>query len=187
MSDDSPVFPLISKRRRLPDEGTLEVFVADEQADRPVQAERWGTLAEQVLDAEGIRGAAELSVLFVDVLSMTELNRRFMDVEGPTDVLAFPLEDDLVGTGRWPDSGSSGPLTNRAEINEAPLLLGDVVICPSIAARNAEEHGRSEDDEIALLVVHGILHVLGMDHATPEEQQQMQAKEQSLLDRFHRA
>jgi probable rRNA maturation factor len=187
MSDDSPVFPLTSKRKRLPDEGTLEVFVADEQADRPVHAERWGTLAEQVLDAEGIRGAAELSVIFVDVASMTELNKRFMGVDGPTDVLSFPLEDDLVGTGRWPDNGSSGPLTNRAEISDAPLLLGDVVICPAVAARNADEHDRSEDDEIALLVVHGILHVLGMDHASPEEEGQMQAKEQSLLDRFYRA
>jgi probable rRNA maturation factor len=186
MTDDSPVFPLTSKRRRLPDEGTLEVFVANEQNVEPVEAARWGRLAEQVLDAEGIRGAAELSLLFVEEAAMAELNKRFMDTEGPTDVLAFPLEDDLVGTGRWPDNGTAGPLTNRGEVSDAPMLLGDVVICPAVAARNAPEHAGTYEDEIALLVVHGILHVLGMDHAFPEDEAAMQLKERALLERFHK-
>jgi probable rRNA maturation factor len=77
------------------------------------------------------------------------------------------------------------------ELDELPSLLGDVVVCPSVAARQAGEHGGplhdgTVDDEIALLVVHGILHVLGMDHAEPEETAAMQAKERSLLERFHR-
>src|SRR5260221_11510916 len=70
MSD--PVYPLTSKRRRLPDEGVLEVFVANEQADHPVDSAQWQLLAEQVLDAEGIRGDAELSLLFVDKAAITE-------------------------------------------------------------------------------------------------------------------
>src|ERR1700704_3865143 len=104
-----PGYPLTSKRRRLPDEGNVEVFVADEQSKHPVDGTRWQRLAENVLQAEGIRGDAELSLLFVDELTMGELNKRFMGQDGPTDVLAFPLEDDLVGAGRGPDNGPPGP------------------------------------------------------------------------------
>jgi probable rRNA maturation factor len=184
---NEPGYPLTSKRRRLPDEGVLEVFVANEQAAAPVDTERWQRLAEDVLAAEGIRGDAELSLLFVDELAMGELNERFMGVEAPTDVLAFPLEDDMVGAGRWPDNGPTGPSGHRNDAGEPPLLLGDVVICPAIATRNAPQHAGTYDDEIALLVVHGILHVLGMDHADPEEEAAMQAKERALLERFHRS
>jgi probable rRNA maturation factor len=182
---NEPGYPLTSKRRRLPDEGTVEVFVADEQSVQPVDGARWQRLAEDVLDAEGIRGDAELSLLFVDELTMSELNKRFMGEDGPTDVLAFPLEDDLVGAGRWPDNGPTGPQSNRVELEEAPLLLGDVVVCPSVASTNAPSHAGTYEDELALLVVHGILHVLGMDHADPEEEAVMQAKERDLLARFH--
>jgi probable rRNA maturation factor len=185
-----PGYPLTSKRRRLPEEGSIEVFVADEQSrgsSHAVDGARWQKLAENVLRAEGIRGEAELSLLFVDESTMTELNKRFMGQEQPTDVLAFPLEDDLVGAGRWPDNGPTGPASNRIEVEEAPLLLGDVVVCPSVAAANAPSHAGTYDDEIALLVVHGILHVLGMDHADPEEATVMQAKERSLLERFHQS
>ena len=180
-----PGYPLTSKRRRLPDEGTIEVFVADEQSSQPVDGARWQKLAENVLAAEGIRGDAELSLLFVDASTMAELNKRFLGEDSPTDVLAFPLDDDLVGAGRWPDNGPTGPASNRVEVEEAPLLLGDVVVCPSVAATNAPFHAGTYDDEIALLVVHGILHVLGMDHADPDEAAAMQAKERSLLERFH--
>jgi probable rRNA maturation factor len=181
-----PMYPLTSKRRRLPDEGVLEVFVANEQADQPVDTARWQRLAEQVLDAEGIRGDAELSVLFVDEATIAELNERFMGSAEPTDVLSFPLEDDAVGAGRWPDNGPSGPSGHREEVVEPPLLLGDVVVCPQVAARNAPAHAGTYDDEVALLLVHGILHVLGMDHADPDEERAMQAKERALLERFHK-
>ena len=184
MSD--PTYPLTSKRRRLPDEGTLEVFVANEQAAQPVETSRWQQLAENVLEAEGIRGDAELSLLFVDEETITELNERFMGANEPTDVLSFPLEDDVVGAGRWPDNGPTGPSGLREDAGEPPLLLGDVVICPQVAANNAPTHAGTYDDELALLVVHGVLHVLGMDHADPDEERTMQAKERALLERFHR-
>ncbi|MGH9247015.1 MAG: rRNA maturation RNase YbeY [Acidimicrobiales bacterium] len=178
-----PPLPMSGHRRRLPDEGALEVVVYDEQRQHPVDLGRWRLLAEHVVEAEGIRGEAELSVIFVDELAMTELNQHYLGEEGPTDVLSFPIDDDLAFTGRWPDGSTPGP---RREPGDVPLLLGDVVICPSIAARNAPTHAGTYDDEIALLLVHGILHILGMDHATQSDESAMQARERQYLERFHR-
>ncbi len=179
-----PAPPRSGRSRRRGDEGDIEVFVADEQSAHPVEVARWEGLARNVLAAEGVTGDAELALLFVDEPTMAELNDRFMGHEGPTDVLAFPIDDDDVMIGRSPDGSTSGP--DRGPANDVPLLLGDVVVCPAVAARNAPSHAGTYDDEIALLVVHGILHVLGMDHAEPAETQVMQARERDLLDRFHR-
>lgn len=169
-------------RRRGP-EGTLNVFGADEQAVVEIDVDRWVQLARDALTDEGVAGEAELSILFVDETAMAELNQRFMDKVGPTDVLAFPI-DETGPIGRWPDAGTTGPDRDE-DPNEAPLLLGDVVVCPSVAARQAVDHGVSLDDELALLVVHGVLHVLGHDHAEADEAARMQARERDLLDRFH--
>lgn len=188
MSDPpEPIFTPMSKRRDRGGEGVPEVFVADEQDAEPIDVVRWGRLAEQVLEAEGVRGAAELSVLFVDEIAIAELNERWLDGKGSTDVLAFPIDDDLVEVGRSPDSGSTGPDRSPAEAGDTPVMLGDVVICPAVAKRNAPQHAGTYDDEIALLVVHGILHVLGMDHADQEEAEVMQRRERELLERFYRA
>lgn len=169
---------------------TASVFGVDEQDDEPVDVMRWVRLAEQVLADRGVRRRSELSVLFVDEATMTDLNERHMGADGPTDVLAFPLDDEVVEHGRWPDNGTTGPDRPMHDA-DVPVLLGDVVICPAVAARQAAEHAGtphhdgSLDDEIALLTVHGILHVLGMDHADPEETAEMQATERDLLARFH--
>lgn len=165
---------------------TLEVFVADEQGDRPVDTVRWATLARNILEAEGVKGEAELSMLFVDEAAMADLNKRFMGKDGPTDVLAFPIDDDPVEGGRSPDSGGSGPGYLPAEPSDLPALLGDVVICPAVADRNAPDHAGTYDDEIALLVVHGILHLLGMDHAEDDEAEAMEQRERDLLEQFHK-
>jgi probable rRNA maturation factor len=171
--------------RRRADEGELEVFVADEQAAHPVDVARWEALARNVLETEGVSGEAELALIFVDEATMAELNERFMGHDGPTDVLAFPIDDDAeIGVGRSPDGGTNGP--DRTPGDDVPLLLGDVVVCPAVAARNAPSHAGTYDDELALLVVHGILHVLGHDHAEPDEAERMQARERDLLARFHR-
>jgi probable rRNA maturation factor len=162
----------------------VQVFGADEQSVAPVDVGRWVALARDVLVAEGVAGEAELSLLFVGEDAIAELNRRFMDVEGPTDVLAFPIDDPVVA-GRWPDAGTSGPDRDDPQHDDLPLLLGDVVVCPSVARRQAPGHAGSYDDEMALLVVHGVLHVLGHDHAEPEETAVMRARERELLDRFH--
>ena len=165
---------------------SLEVFVADEQSERPVECERWARLAEAVLRAEKVRGDAELSVLFVDEATITAHAERFLGHEGPTDVLAFPIEDEPLPSGRSPDGGGNGPGWEPPEPDGMPLLLGDVVICPEVAARNAARFGRPYEDELALLLVHGILHLLGMDHENNEEAEAMEAREQELLDAFHR-
>jgi probable rRNA maturation factor len=171
---------------------SVSVFGVDEQDDEPMDVGRWVRLAEQVLDAEGVRRTSELSLLFVDAAAMAELNERYMGKAGPTDVLAFPIDDDGIEHGRWPDNGSTGPDRPPVDMDDVPILLGDVVVCPSVAAAQATEHagkghhGGTLDDEVALLVVHGILHVLGHDHAEPDETAAMQAKEQAHLAAFHR-
>jgi probable rRNA maturation factor len=160
------------------------VFVADEQSDFPVETMRWVALAEAVLADEGVRGDTEVSVLFVDEATIADLNSRFLARQGPTDVLAFPIDDEPVEGGRSPDSGGSGP-GFAGSLDDLPTLLGDVVICPSIASRNAPEHAGTYDDEIALLLVHGLLHLLGHDHEDTEEAEAMEAKERALLERHH--
>ncbi|MDQ3979313.1 MAG: rRNA maturation RNase YbeY [Actinomycetota bacterium] len=164
----------------------VAVFAADEQSDEPVDTLRWVRLAEAVLEAEGVRGDAELSMLFVDEKAMAELNLRFLGRQGSTDVLAFPIDDDVYEGGRLPDSlGPAGP-ADDIEPSDLPTLLGDIVVCPAVARRNAPTHAGTYEDEMALLVVHGILHLLGMDHADEEEATVMERREQELLDRLHR-
>ena len=182
--EDLPPLPRAARRRRPPPEGDVEVFGVDEQDEHPIDLARWVDLAHASLLDSGVRGEAELSLLFVGEPVMAELNKRYMDKDGPTDVLAFPI-DDPIDSGRWPDSGSTGPDREPPELSELPMLLGDVVVCPSVAARQAPDHAGSYDDELALLVVHGVLHVLGMDHAEADEAAAMQARERELLDRYH--
>jgi probable rRNA maturation factor len=164
---------------------TLDVYAADEQADHPVAVERWSRLARAVLEAEGIVSDTEVSLLFVDEATIASLNERFLDKRGPTDVLSFPIEDEADRSGRSPDEGGTGPGSIEPDTGRL-LLLGDVVICPAVAARNAVDHGVSLDDEMALLVVHGILHLLGMDHEVEAEAERMERREQQLLARYYR-
>lgn len=182
--EDLPPLPMSRRRRRPPAEGDIEVYGADEQSAHAVELARWVDLARSTLVHEGVRGEAELSLLFVDEDVMAELNQRFMGSSGATDVLAFPIDDPIDG-GRYPDAGSTGPDREPPDVAELPVLLGDVVVCPAVAARQAPEHAGSYDDELALLVVHGVLHVLGHDHADAEETAAMQAKEREVLERYH--
>lgn len=164
------------------------VFAADEQSSHPVDTMRWIRLAENVLADEGVRGETEVSLLFVDEQAIADLNSRFLGKEGPTDVLAFPIDDEPAPGGRSPDEGGTGPGGPLAsEEEEIPVLLGDVVVCPTVAERNAAEHGVTVDDEVALLVVHGLLHLLGMDHLESAEAERMEQRERELLARFHRS
>ncbi len=164
---------------------TLDVYAADEQADHPVAVQRWSRLARAVLEAEGIVSDTEVSLLFVDEATIASVNERFLDKRGPTDVLSFPIEDEADRSGRSPDEGGTGPGSIEPDTGRL-LLLGDVVICPAVAARNAVDHGVSLDDETALLVVHGILHLLGMDHEVEAEAERMERREQQLLARYYR-
>ncbi len=157
--------------------GSPTVVCADEQNDVDIDAARWAALAEAVLHAEGAIG--ELTLTFVDRAEMASLNGEYMGVESPTDVLSFPLDTA--------DSIQPGDVDadNQHSDHSPPVLLGDVVLCPAIAAIAAPDHGGTLDDELALLVVHGILHVLGHDHAEPAETATMRARERELLAELH--
>jgi probable rRNA maturation factor len=163
---------------------TIDVFAADEQQDHPMAVTRWAELTRQVLTARGVKGETEVSLLFVDEEAMAALNEQFLGQNGATDVLSFPIEDEPGPTGRSPDLGGSGPGSSAEQ--GALTLLGDVVICPAVAARNAVEHEVALDDEVALLVVHGLLHLLGLDHEDDAEAERMEALEEQLLTRFYR-
>ena len=163
---------------------TVDVFAADEQHDHPMDVGLWAGLARQVLEARGVKGETEVSLLFVDEEAIAALHAQFLGKSESTDVLSFPIEDEPGPTGRSPDFGGSGPGTSPDQ--GTLTLLGDVVVCPAVAARNASEHGVSLDDEVALLVVHGLLHLLGLDHEDEAEAERMEALEQELLKRFYR-
>jgi probable rRNA maturation factor len=130
-------------------------------------------VARFTLDQMRIHPLAELSILLVDEPAMAELNQKYMGEPGPTDVLAFPM-DEL----RPPGMGG-----NRVgDTDDGPEeLLGDVVLCPQVAAAQAAAAGHSTQDELELLCVHGILHLLGYDHAEPEEHAAMFGAQHQLL------
>ncbi len=123
-------------------------------------------VARHVMDRMRIHPLAELSVILYDTGGMATLNERWMDESGPTDVLAFPMDELRPG-------GENDELE--------PGLLGDVVLCPAVAARQAASAGHSTDDELQLLLTHGILHLLGYDHAEPEEEREMFGLQRRLL------
>ena len=162
---------------------SLSVFGSDEQSDLTIDLNRWIRLTRCVVTAERVPGTSELSLLFVDRTTIAELNEKFLGGDGPTDVLAFPMDDDLVLPGRQPDQGGRGPGA-PSEAGEPPTLIGDVVVCPAVAAAQAPEHGATVDEELALLIVHGVLHLLNYDHAEPEETAKMKQREQELLALF---
>lgn len=166
-------------------DGDIEVVCIDEQTSVELDLARWQRLAMAVLVDEGVRGLAELSVMFVGEADMAELNEVHMGKAAPTDVLAFPLDAHDVTELVIPAGATRGPDRAPIDPGDLPLLLGDVVICPAVAAAQAPEHAGTLDDELALLVVHGILHVLGHDHAEPAEALAMRARELEILERHH--
>ena len=178
--------PRLGGRRLVGGDGDPEVFCADEQTHVPVDLARWQTLAEQVLVTEGVRGAAELTVLFVGKAEIAELNESYLGKPGPTDVLSFPIDGgEIVEVIASPSAQSRGPDRAPLDPGDMPLLLGDVVICPEVAEEQASTHAGTLDDELALLLVHGILHVLGHDHGEPDETARMRAREMALLTQHH--
>lgn len=161
------------------------MLCVDEQSDVELDLEQWQRLALAALLDEGVRGLCELSVLFVNEDDMADLNVLHMGAAGPTDVLAFPIDAHDV-TALVDGSGPSrGPDRAPVDPGDLPLLLGDVVVCPAVAARQASDHAGTLDDELALLIVHGVLHVLGHDHGEPDEAELMRRREREILERHH--
>lgn len=134
-----------------------------------IEPQAVGTFADAVLRGEGVDPSAQLTVAFVDKETIAGLNEKHMGKEGTTDVLSFPIED--AAPGEPPSLLEDGP----------PLLLGDVVICADIVAEHAVAYGVPFEDELYLMVCHGVLHILGWDHATDEEAEMMEAKEAEHL------
>lgn len=151
----------------------MNVFIADEQ-DEAVDVEPLRQLARRVLDAERLPDETEVAILLVTDGQMARYNERFMGRHGPTDVLAFPLEE--LEPGVVPAPSPNGP----------PVNLGDVIIAPGVVADQADEAGVAYEDELAHMVVHGLLHLLGYDHQNEEQADEMEQRERELLSgRIH--
>lgn len=146
----------------------MNVFVADEQTE-PVDAAFLRELATIALEAESCPTDTEVSVILVGDEEMAGYNTRFLERSGPTDVISLPIEELVPG--RPPGSVPGGP----------PPLLGDVIIDPAHIRRQAVELGRDFDDEIALMVVHGLLHLLGYAHESDEKADRMEERERLIL------
>jgi probable rRNA maturation factor len=155
----------------------VSIEVANESS-HVVDEEALVRVARHVLDRMGVSPLAELSMLLVDVEHMTELHVKWMDEPGPTDVMAFPMDElDLRGS-RGVGHGHGG--SDRPD-GLGPAILGDVVLCPAVAERQALEAGHSTEDELQLLTTHGVLHLLGFDHGEPEEHAEMFGLQAELL------
>ncbi|MRG61567.1 rRNA maturation RNase YbeY [Agromyces sp. CFH 90414] len=126
-------------------------------------------LAVYTLDAMHVHQDAELAILLVDEGAMEQLHVQWMDEPGPTDVLSFPMDELRPGTEDQPSS---------------PGLLGDVVLCPQVAESQARQAGHPLLDELQLLTAHGILHLLGFDHAEPDEEKEMFSIQRDILVGF---
>ncbi|HVQ89382.1 MAG TPA: rRNA maturation RNase YbeY [Actinomycetes bacterium] len=135
----------------------MTVAVNNESGD-PVDERLLSELAQFVLEQMHVHPLVELSIMAVDEATMSHLHEQFMGEEGSTDVLAFPM-DELR------------PVPSDEEME--PGLLGDVVLCPSVASAQAKQAGHPLADEMNLLCTHGILHLLGYDHHTPEDEREM--------------
>jgi probable rRNA maturation factor len=143
----------------------VSIDVANE-SDADVDVDRVRQLCRFVLAAMRIHPRAELAVLCVDTDTMSSLHKRFMGEPGPTDVLSFPMDELRPGKdGEEPPQG----------------LLGDLVLCPEVARQQGEVAGHGYEAELDLLTVHGLLHLLGYDHAEDRDQQEMFALQKQLL------
>ncbi len=142
----------------------MQISIVSHREPEPLDLTAFERLATFVLDREDAPAMVELSIAVVDLAEMTELNERYRGKDGPTDVLSFEC-DDLCAVVE-PDD---------------PLMLGDVVIAPEVAEAQAAQYGHTVEEELNLLLVHGILHLLGYDHEDDADATAMQARERSLL------
>ena len=146
----------------------MTVFLSDEQ-DQPADLAGLKAVAEGTLRAEGLPDGTELAVMLVTPDQIAEYNARFMHRSGPTDVLAVPLEDLEPGS------------VPSLRLNDPPLALGDVFLCPAEIGRRADKERLDAQAFLFLLLVHGILHLLGYDHHDDESAKRMEAREDEIL------
>jgi probable rRNA maturation factor len=136
------------------------------ESGRELDERRLAALSRFVMERMRVHPLAELCIKAVDEPTIAQLNEQWMEKEGPTDVLAFPMDELRPGL-----------------VNEEPEegVLGDLVLCPDVAARQGETAGHGAEAEVELLTVHGILHLLGYDHAEPEEHKVMFGLQDEIL------
>lgn len=146
----------------------MNVFVADEQSEA-VDVAAMRDLAGLVLESEQCPVESEVSVILVGEEEMAGYNHRFLNRTGPTDVISLPIEDAVPG--RPPGAVAGGP----------PPMLGDVILAPSYIRRQAVALEEDFDDEMALMVVHGMLHLLGYQHESDADAERMEERERSIL------
>lgn len=132
----------------------------------PLDLVAFERLAAFVLVREEVAVEAELSIAVIGIEEMAELNLRYRGIEGPTDVLSFGCDDPCLVD------------------SDEPVTLGDVVIAPEVAERQAAEYGHTVEEELNLLLVHGILHLLGYTHDEDEDAEAMQARERRILEAY---
>lgn len=146
----------------------MSIEILDESGSG-LDVRHFSGLARFVMDQMRVHPQAELCVKAVDEETIAELNEKWMEKEGPTDVLAFPMDELRPG-----------------KVNEEPEegVLGDLILCPAVAQRQGAEAGHGTLAELELLTVHGILHLLGYDHAEPEEHKEMFGLQDELLARW---
>ena len=150
----------------------MSIDIVDDSDTALADPESLVRQAAFLLDRLHLDPDADLSIALVTVDEMTRLHVEWMGEPGPTDVLSFPMDDLVPGD-------PSGP--------RVVGILGDVIICPAVAAQQAEQAGHSAPDELALLLTHGVLHLLGYDHAEPEEHARMFALQDDLLAQWRTA
>ena len=141
----------------------IDVFVANEQSDVKVDEHRLVSLVRLAAAEEGVDPRAEVTVLLVEREAMASLKEKWLGETGATDVLAFPMDEQI------PD--------------EEPYILGDIVICPDVAKEQAPD---KVTDEVDLLLVHGFLHLMGYDHVKPADARSMRHRERKILAEFQR-
>ncbi|TIC84848.1 rRNA maturation RNase YbeY [Nocardioides sp. GY 10113] len=146
----------------------MSIEILDESGSG-LDVKHFSELSRFVMDRMRVHPQAELCIKAVDEATIAELNEKWMEKEGPTDVLAFPMDELRPG-----------------KVNEEPEegVLGDLILCPAVAERQGAEAGHGTLAELELLTVHGILHLLGYDHAEPEEHKEMFGLQDELLAKW---
>lgn len=150
----------------------MAIDLVDTSSQPGVDHDALRSQAAFLLDRLLLDPDTDVSIALVDEEEMTRLHVTWMDEPGATDVLSFPMDDLRPGEPGGPRPGG---------------VLGDVILCPAVAARQAEQAGHALDRECALLLTHGMLHLLGYDHAEPEEHARMFALQGDLLDAWWQA
>ncbi|WP_340540329.1 rRNA maturation RNase YbeY [Nocardioides sp. GXZ039] len=145
---------------------TIEII---DESGHGLDVKHLARLSRFVMDQMRVHPQAELCIKAVDEDTIAELNQQWMDKDGPTDVLAFPMDELRPGL---------------VDVEPEEGVLGDLMLCPAVAVRQGEAAGHGTVAELELLTTHGILHLLGYDHAEPEEHKEMFGLQDDLLARW---